>query len=230
MREADGWAALLIVGRGLELSVECLFEGEQRTMQAVIVGVRNGAFELLCPNALKPDQRLTLRHAERLIESRVLYCEQQARSGYSVSLVMASDTERRSEVRAPVNLPATLRLTGSPSSIPVRVVDISDSGLGLEMPSAIAVGASVNVELSTGAAIGEMRHCARRRDAYRAGMRIREFALAPNWERLVPLNAPSESESEMAVASLTRSVQDRQFRYEAILYSLAEPLNLSRGA
>jgi PilZ domain len=219
-----------MAGQGVQISIDCLLDGEEGAMRSTIAGVRNGMFQLLCPKALKPDQQLTLRHAKRSIRSRVVYCKANATGGYAAGLVMASDAERRAEVRTPVSLNATLRVGGSPSTTPVRVVDVSDSGLGLELSSAIAVGASVHVELSTGAAIGEMRHCAKRGDVYRAGIRICEFALAPNRARLVVLDARFESAGERAVASLTRAVQERQFRYEAIFYSLAEPLKLSRGA
>jgi hypothetical protein len=188
-------------------------------MRGIIVGVRNGAFELCCPEALNPGQRLTLRHPDRVIESRVAYCKQQEYGVYRAGVLMAADAERRSQPRKLVELPATLRVAGPPDRIPVRIIDVSESGLGMEMSVAVPIGASVQVEMEAGTAIGEIRHCAKRRDAYRTGMRIQEFALPPNGERLIVLNASEDK----AMQSLTRSVRDRQLRYEAILYSLASP-------
>jgi hypothetical protein len=216
--------------RELAVAVDCMVKPGEDTRSASIVGVRNGVFELSSPLALQPNDQLSLRHPERLIEARVVYCELQPSGGYLAGVVMANDAERRSEARTAVYLPATLHLAGAPSSMLVRVIDISDSGLGLEAPAALAVGASAEVELSTGLALGTIRHCATRGDVYRAGMRMREFVLAPNRRRLAVLEPPCRNTGERAIASFTRSVQERQARYEAILYSLAELGTLSCGA
>lgn len=212
--------AVLLIGPELAVSVECLLGEGERRIRATIVGVRNGMFEVCSPAPLEPRSQLTLRHPDRVIESRVVYCEQQDYGVFRIGVLMAADAERRSQVRKPVDLPATLCVAGSPDRIPVRIIDVSDSGLGMEMSAAVPIGASVQVEMEAGTAMGEVRHCAKRADAYRAGMRIQEFVLPPNRERLIALDGTGDK----AVHSLTRSVQERQLRYEAILYSLASPL------
>lgn len=209
-----------MIGRELAVSVECQLGKGERGICATIVGVRNGVFEVCSPVPLEPRSPLTLRHPDRLIESRVAYCKQEEYGGYRAGVLMAADAERRFHVRKPVDFPATLRVAGSPDRIRVRIIDVSEFGLGMEMSAAVPISASVQVEMEAGTAIGEIRHCAKRADAYRAGMRIQEFALPPNGERMIVLNASGDK----ATQSLTRSVQDRQLRYEAILYSLASPL------
>ena len=56
-----------------------------------------------------------------------------------------------------------------------RVVDMSQSGLGFELPDSVTVGTRVSVHFACGIAFGEIKHCAAKRSVYRAGMRIEEF-------------------------------------------------------
>lgn len=155
------------------------------------------------------------------MESRVAYCNRQERS-YNLGILLARDADRRSETRTPVDLPALLHIAGSLTAIPVRVIDLSVSGLGLELPTAIALGASVRVELGTGTAIGEIRHCEGNSAGFRAGIRMSEFVLPANAQRMVIRDATRQTGGATALASLTHAIQERQSRYEAILYSLAQ--------
>ncbi|HEX3682752.1 MAG TPA: PilZ domain-containing protein [Bryobacteraceae bacterium] len=161
-----------------------------------------------------------MRHLERAIESRVAYSKRRPDGAYTVGVLMASDVDRRSEKRTAVDVPAVLRVADSRTAIPVRVVDLSTGGLGLEVPFALPVGASVLVDLKTGTAMGEIRHCNRSSETFRAGVSMREFVLPPNGRRVL-LSATQETGSAAALQSLLRRVQERQSRYEAILYSLA---------
>jgi hypothetical protein len=56
-----------------------------------------------------------------------------------------------------------------------RVVDMSQSGLGFELPDSVAVGTRVSVHFGCGIAFGEIKHCTAKCAVYRAGMRIEEF-------------------------------------------------------
>jgi hypothetical protein len=195
---------------------------DPHTIQATIDGVRNGMFELSFPIALRAGQRLAMRRLERTIQSQVVFSKRQENGAYTVGVLMECDADRRSETRTPVELPAVLRLADSRTSIPSRVVDLSTCGLGLELPAAIPVGAAVYVDLKTGTAVGEVRHCNKISETFRAGIRMREFVLPSNGRRVV-LSAAKETGSAAALQSLMRTVQERQSRYEAILYSLAVP-------
>lgn len=163
-----------------------------------------------------------MRYLERTIESQVVYSKRQENGTYTIGVLMACDTGRRSETRTPVDIPAALCIAGERTVIPVRVVDLSTSGLGLELSIAIPVGASVYIDLKTGTAIGEIRHCARTSERFRAGVRMREFVLPPDRRRAM-LSATRETGSTAALQSLMRAFQERQSRYEAILQSLALP-------
>lgn len=157
------------------------------------------------------------------MESRVAYCNRQESGSYNLGILLARDADRRSETRTPVDLHALLHIAGSLTAIPVRVIDLSVSGLGLELPTAVALGASVRVELGTGTAIGEIRHCEGSSPSFRAGIRMSEFVLPANAQRVVIRDATRETGRATALEALTHSIQERQSRYEAILYSLALP-------
>jgi PilZ domain len=64
----------------------------------------------------------------------------------------------RAEPRIPVDLSAVLT---SPSydRMFARVVDMSQSGLGFELPDSVAVGTRVSVHFASGIAFGEIKHC-----------------------------------------------------------------------
>jgi len=161
-----------------------------------------------------------MRHLERSIESQVVFCKREENGGYRVGVLMASDADRRSETRTPVDAPAMLRVAGSVTVVPARVIDVSMCGLGLELPAAMTLGAFVYVDLSTGTAVGEIRHCSRMADKFRAGICMREFILPPNGQRML-LSDTRAAGTAAALQLLMRTVQERQSRYEAILYSLA---------
>jgi hypothetical protein len=184
-------------------------------------GVNNGLFELDSPQYIQPGSSLDLRHQERIIEARVAYCER-ATHGYRLGLLLACDAERRSEKRTAVDLPGLLRMGDPPVTVAVRVVDLSPSGLGFELPAAVPVGASVSLDLSVGTALGEIRHCVSNLDRYRAGMRTKQFILRAGSERTLVFSG-AERGTDQALAQLARSVQERHARYEAMLFSWSAP-------
>ena len=223
-RTGDGCTIVISEHCELDLPVDlCLVDESPHTIRATVRGVKNGVFELCSPVYLRPGRELTLRHPERTIESLVAYCTRQESGTYAMGILMTRDADRRLQARTPVDVPATLRIAGSPMPIPIRLIDLSVSGLGIELPTAVALGASVYVELRDGTAIGEIRHCARCSDKFRAGIRMREFVVPPNTERVVIPHLSREPGSSPAIDALLRAVRERQSRYEAILFSLALP-------
>lgn len=209
---------LVMQDRKFDVAVDLRpFEGEVRSIPASLYSVSNGVFELCVPAYLAPGARLELRARQRCFESRVVCCERLVTGGFRVGLVIAGDQERRSEIRVAADIPGVLSIANSLQTLAVRVVDVSPSGLGLDLSVAVPVGASVRVGLNAGMGVGEIRHCARKLDRYRAGMRMREFILHPNARQTIAGSNANPS----PIDSLVRSIQDRQSRYEAILFSLA---------
>lgn len=210
----------MIPTREFDVTVKLqLLDGGRETLNATICAVENGLFQVSSPRPLQPNRLLDIVHPEARIESRIAYCKHNESGGYQLGVIVAEDLERRCDQRIPADLPATLRTGGALTCMPARIKDVSTSGLGLEVPSALSIGASVSVEWSDGTAHGEVRHCTRNLDQYRAGIRLHEFVLRESARHAVTLEFGSLS----GPASLARSVQQRQSRYQAILFSLAPP-------
>ena len=84
--------------------------------------------------------------------------------------------ERRREPRYPCNDPVMVRvLPGDGSRVPGTLVDVSRSGLRLEVGIPLVKGGEIEIVLSKQIAIfGKVRHCRRSGDKYQAGVLIQE--------------------------------------------------------
>jgi hypothetical protein len=82
--------------------------------------------------------------------------------------------ERRRDLRYPSHVPVEIRIFPSDGSrIPATLMDISLSGLQLELDATVPKGAQIEILLSKQLAIfGEVRHCRRVGAKYRAGIII----------------------------------------------------------
>jgi hypothetical protein len=103
--------------------------------------------------------------------------------GSTTSLSEACPQEadgRRREPRYPRNDPAEFRVLSSDSgTLPATVLDISRSGLRVELPSPVAKGASVEVTLPKEVIIfGEVRYCRAAEGTYHAGISIQDVFYA----------------------------------------------------
>jgi len=87
-----------------------------------------------------------------------------------------SGIERRREPRYPCNDPVMVRvLPGDGNRIPATLVDVSKSGLRLEIAVPLLKGSEIEIVLSKQIAIfGKIRHCRRSGDNYQAGILIQE--------------------------------------------------------
>jgi hypothetical protein len=75
---------------------------------------------------------------------------------------MYDGPERRDKPRLSVNQPVTLTVISDDNSSAMRgrLVDVADSGLGVFVESAVALGAVVEVRADGGSVYGEVQHCA----------------------------------------------------------------------
>ena len=89
--------------------------------------------------------------------------------------------ERRREARYPTRDVAEVEVRqGEMLRMPALVVDVSRSGLRLELPAAIGRGELVKISLPKQVVIlGEVRHCRRAGIVYHAGVLIREVFRNP---------------------------------------------------
>src|SRR5581483_7266636 len=205
----------------LHISVQLhLLEGNSETLSEIIRRVRSGLFQLLSPVYLRPDRKLELLLQGRRLEATVVYCKKESAGTYDIGIRLTRDAHIRNEDRNPIDLLTTLKSSGSPTPIPVRVVDLSPSGLGLELNKPIPVGATVSVDLKYGIAIGDIRHSAQKAAFHRAGVCIQEFTRQNGAKGLVLTNLSCDSRNLAALAGFVRFIEASQSRYEAMLFSL----------
>lgn len=86
----------------------------------------------------------------------------------------ASGAERRREPRYPCNDPVEIRiLPGDSSRIPATLMDVSRSGLRIELTTPVPKGTAIEILLSKQLAVsGRVRHCRRVGAKYQAGVLI----------------------------------------------------------
>lgn len=144
---------------------------------AQIRRVSTGFFVVSSPLLLKPEQRVQILFAGRAIDTQVLYCHPQTGDDFQLGLQMLQEKDQplRTEPRIPVDMPGELNVAGLDSPIPAKLVNISGSGLGLEIDRQVFPGHMAYVKLGIGFAFGEIRHCSKLGNAYRAGLKLDEF-------------------------------------------------------
>jgi hypothetical protein len=163
---------------GLDIPVQMLVLADEQEVSARLSRIDRGVLKLSSPAALPTDTRIELAIDGCTVRAEVVSCEQEARGIFMLAVrrVYGPLGATRSEPRIPVDLSATLTRPGSDRMF-ARLVDMSQSGLGFELPAAVPVGARVSVHFLCGIAFGEIRHCSKALAVYRAGMRIDEFVV-----------------------------------------------------
>jgi hypothetical protein len=160
----------------LDIPVELRLATGGQEISAYVCRVDQGFLKLSTPVGLPNDLRVELTIDRCTIRAEVVSCEQQSSGRFTVAVrrVYGPQGATRAEPRIPVDLSAVLT-TPSYDRMFARVVDMSQSGLGFELPDSVAVGTRVSVHFACGIAFGEIKHCTAKRAVYRAGMRIQEF-------------------------------------------------------
>lgn len=125
---------------------------------------------------IKPDSTLELVIDRCRIRAEALTCEHERDGAFTITCrrVYGAQGAVRYEPRIAVDLSAVLRYPGC-DHLFARIIDMSQSGLGFELPAPVRVGTRVCVHFACGIAFGEIRHCTENTLVYRAGMRIDEF-------------------------------------------------------
>jgi PilZ domain len=102
--------------------------------------------------------------------------EKQAEAKAPVNPPEFSVLERRREPRYPCNDPVMVRVSpGDGNRLPATLIDVSRSGLRLEIGVPLIKGGEIEIVLSKQIAIfGKVRHCRRSGEKYQAGVLIQE--------------------------------------------------------
>ena len=83
--------------------------------------------------------------------------------------------EKRREIRYPTNDPAQVQVLPHNTRSPATVLDVSRSGLRLELHASVGRGSQIKVILSEQVVIfGEVRYCRRVGDVFQAGVLIQD--------------------------------------------------------
>lgn len=140
--------------------------------------VEKGFFQLSSSVRIDQNSRLEVVMDGCTIMTEVISCEEHKPGDFRVGARRTYGPQRaiRSEPRVPVNFDAVLKISAS-DSIRAKVVEMSYSGLGLELSTAIPAGTRVFVEFAAGTAFGELKHCSPNALTFRAGVRIDEFVV-----------------------------------------------------
>jgi hypothetical protein len=181
-----------------------LREGNGETIAAHLIQVNIGFFQLSSPVYLQSNTLIDIIFDRQRLEVEVVFCKADDRDGYAVGarLLAGINGETRREPRIPIEISARLTTSDLPGSIPARVVDISRSGLGLKVPRNIPAGVGVIVELQSGIAFGEVRHCSKKgKESWQIGLSLDEF-ISHRDRVKKPGPAPSESSEASSVPFL----------------------------
>ncbi len=163
---------------GLDIPVELhMLDRVNRIVAARIRRVSPALFELSCGESLHERQRLAISHEGRRVEVEV--SAQGEASVYLLSVIKVPADELgevRSELRLPTDLSATVRISGLTEELAAKVVDMSPSGMGIEVGVAIKCGAKVCINLEQGLAFGEIRFCRQKpHGVYFVGFLLEEY-------------------------------------------------------
>lgn len=203
------------------VELDLLTESEEN-VKAHVYRVSAGLVELSSPVYVPADKELEIVSEGRRIRAIVVYCRDEANGTYDVALRIGPDSYLRTEPRVPVDLTTKLQILGSPTPIPIRVVDLSPSGIGLETPIPVTVGSRAVVSLGHSTVMGEIRHCARSGMHYRAGIRIEKLVRAKDAYARVWTDLNSRFDNTSALAAFEKSVVERQAISTEALLSILE--------
>lgn len=186
-----------------------LREGSGETVSAHLIQVNTGFFQLSSPVFLQSNTVIDIIFDRKRLEVEVVFCKSDERHGYIVGarLMAGLNGEIRREPRIPIEISARVTTSNMPGSMPAKLVDISRSGLGLRVPQNIPTGIGVIVELNSGIAFGEVRHCSKKgKDTWRVGLSLDEFISRHDQEKKSssPSGESSESKSLPFIGLLKR--------------------------
>ena len=152
-------------------------DGLREQMEAQIARVNTGFLLLRSATALDPARNVEVTYLERRIACETVYSHAQADGTHRVGARMldGANGALRVERRIRLDASAVLNTSALPSPTTVRVIDVSSSGMGVRLEAPIKVGDLADVEMEHGVAFGEIRHCGKIEEGYRAGLFIEEF-------------------------------------------------------
>jgi hypothetical protein len=155
-----------------------LRENSGELVHAHLLQVNTGFFQLTSPVFLQSNTIIDIIFDRKPLEVEIIFCKADGHDGYAVGarLLASPEGEARREPRIPIEINARFTTSDLGGFLPAKLTDISRSGLGLKIPKSIPVGSGAIVEIPTGIAFGEVRHCSQQgSDCWRVGLSLDEF-------------------------------------------------------
>jgi PilZ domain len=181
-----------------------LKDGARERIAARITRVSSGFLVLGSQEPVDASRKLEIFYLGRGIFSEAVYCHPEPDGSYRIGVRMleGSDGVLRAERRIQLDALAELTTVTAQQPITVRVIDISSSGLGVKLDSALEAGQMAYVELEHGVAFGEIRYCRKIEGGYRAGLFVEEFI-----HRNIALAAPAASSARKAPSGVAQALR-----------------------
>lgn len=166
------------LSNGLHIAVQLSLSSGEQEISARLIRVDQGFLKVLTDLRLPEEEIVKLEIDGCALKAQVVSCEPDRLAKFMVVLrrIYGPQAAVRSEPRIPVDLSAVLTSPQCDRML-ARIVDMSRSGLGFELPCSLSVGTKVSVHFVSGIAFGEIRHCTAHKTVYRAGLRIEEFVI-----------------------------------------------------
>ena len=160
----------------LDIPTHLRFPNSPEGMRSVMIRRVNGGFlKLFARQRIPVEAHVQVLFRGEPINGAIVYCRPEG-DGFSVGVTCSRLGTVRRELRVPVDFPGEVRTAESEAPVRARIIDVSSSGLGLNLPIEIKPGTIVAVEFARGTVFGEIRHCVQMTGYFRAGLAIREFA------------------------------------------------------
>ncbi len=144
---------------------------------AALVRVDLGLYRFQSAVPFGEDTRIEITVEECVFKGELISC-QELSSGVFLLIarrIYAPRRAIRTEPRVQVDITGDLRSPSCNRTL-VRIIDMSQIGLGLEVSCEIKTETRVSVHFAAGIAFGEIRHCSPSSGGnYRAGMQIHDF-------------------------------------------------------
>ncbi len=155
-----------------------ILSGEREIIRARVFRVDRGILQVSSSAAIRANASVELLIDGCTLRAEVVSCEQRRSDDFTLVLrrLYGAKGAIRSEPRIPVDLSAVLSSPDCDRMF-ARIVNMSQSGLGFELPAPLSVGTRVSLHFTSGIAFGEIRHCAAVGPIYTSGMRIEEFVV-----------------------------------------------------
>jgi len=123
-------------------------------------------------------RKLVMHDEDKRTEIEVSYCRKCSDGGYELggNILSAKEGAVRREWRLPADIPAQVTVVGRLATYKARVVNISPSGLGLQMPVDVPPGSELILQMRDGSGYGDVRHCRKiGKNKYAVGLSVHEF-------------------------------------------------------